>query len=201
VTSLFAETEFVEAISILKNGGVVVVPTETAYGLAADATNAEAVGRVQRIKGREAWKTPPLIVDSIEMAEQYIEITPKLRKLVETHWPGPLSIIGQAKELLLSKQVIREDGTIAVRVSSNDVVRQISTILSVPIVATSANMSGHGECYSIDAVRKQFEGQEDQPDFYLDAGLLEQKPPSTIIKEQDGEVVVVRQGSVRIMSS
>ncbi len=201
MTSLFHETELVEAISLLKNGGVVVVPTETAYGLAADATNPEAVERVQKIKGREAWKTPPLIVDSVEMAEQYLEITPKLRKLVETHWPGPLTIIGQAKESKLSKQVIREDGTIAVRVSSNDVVRQISTILSVPIVATSANMSGQGECYSVEDVREQFKDQQDQPDYYLDAGLLEQKPPSTIIKEQDGEVVVVRQGSVRIMSS
>ncbi len=198
---MFHETELVEAISLLKNGGVVVVPTETAYGLAADATNPEAVERVQKIKGREAWKTPPLIVDSVEMAEQYLEITPKLRKLVETHWPGPLTIIGQAKESKLSKQVIREDGTIAVRVSSNDVVRQISTILSVPIVATSANMSGQGECYSVEDVREQFKDQQDQPDYYLDAGLLEQKPPSTIIKEQDGEVVVVRQGSVRIMSS
>jgi len=192
------EKELLEAIFILKNGGVVVVPTETAYGLAADATNTEAVEKVQKIKGREIWKTPPLIVDSVEMAEQYLEITPKLRNLVETYWPGPLTIIGRAKESKLSKQVIREDGTIAVRVSSNDVIRQISTSLGVPVVATSANVSGQSECYSIDAVRKQFEGQTHQPDFKLDTGSLEQNPPSTIIREQDGEIVVVRQGSVKI---
>lgn len=198
---LFTETELAEAISILKNGGVVVVPTETAYGLAADATNAEAVEKVQKIKGREMWKTPPLIVDSIEMAEQYVEMTLQLRNLVETYWPGPLTVIGKAKESKLSKQVIREDGTIAVRVSSNETIRQISTRLGVPVVATSANVSGQSECYSMDAVRKQFEGQTHQPDFELDAGSLEQNPPSTIVREQDGEIVVVRQGSVRIMSS
>lgn len=184
------------AISILKSGGIVVIPTETAYGLAADATNSLAVERVQQLKGRESWKTPPLIVASIEMAERYLAITPKMRELVETYWPGPLTIVGKANDSGLSKNVVREDGTIAVRVSSNEIAREISNALNVPIIATSANLSGQSECYSVDEVQKQFEAQSNQPDFFLDVGTLPHESPSTIIKEEDGKIVIIRQGSI-----
>ncbi|MCX6715179.1 MAG: L-threonylcarbamoyladenylate synthase [Candidatus Uhrbacteria bacterium] len=186
------------AIVVLKTGGVIVLPTETAYGLAADATNAEALDRVIAIKGRDAGKTPPLIVATIEMAEYYMVLPPLLRALADRYWPGPLTIVGKAKGTGLSKQVIHEDGTIAVRVSSHPIARQLSLQLGLPIVATSANLSGESACYSAEDVRKQFEHQRIQPDFYVDMGIIPFELPSTLVKEEEGKIVVLRQGSIHL---
>ena len=188
------ETDLDRAIEIVKNGGVVVIPTETAYGLVADATNTSAVERIRLMKGRDLWKTPPLIVSSIEMADHFIDLTPKLRELANRHWPGPLTIVAKAKESKLAKQVIREDGTIALRVSSNSIAQAIARAINAPIVATSANLSGLPECYSIEDVQVQFKEQSHQPDFYVDGGILKPVAPSTIIKEEYANIIVLRQG-------
>ena len=188
------EIDLDRAIEIIKNGGVVVIPTETAYGLVADATNVSAVERIQSIKGRDLWKTPPLIVDSFETAEQFVELTPRLRELANQHWPGPLTIVAKAKESKLAKQVIREDGTIAVRVSSNSIAQAIARAINAPIVATSANLSGLPECYSVEGVQNQFKESSQQPDFYVDGGTLKPVAPSTIIKEEYANIIILRQG-------
>lgn len=187
-----------EAIVVLKNGGVVVIPTETAYGLAVDATQAGAIEHLFAIKGRDHAKTPPLIVATKEMAEQFMVITPLLRTFVDQNWPGPLTIVGEARESTLAAQVIREDGTIAVRVSSHPIAQALSLRLGVPIVATSANRSGESVCYSVSEIKEQFRYQTIQPDLYLDIGTIPCEAPSTIIKEDQGKIVVLRQGSIHL---
>lgn len=186
-----------DAVDVLKKGGVVMFPTETAYGLAADATNDAAVERVQAIKGRSAWKTPPLIVADRKMAEHYGLLTPILARLADKYWPGPLTIVVTIKksENNLSKFVIRDE-TIALRVSSHLIASALSHGLGVPIVATSANITGEDECYRVEDVKAQFSQRSVQPDFYLDVGLLEHNPPSTIVREANGTIEVLRQGGV-----
>lgn len=199
--------DFKVAIDTLRQGGIVVFPTETAYGIAADATNDQAVRRVEVVKGREPGKTPPLIVDSFAMAERYMEMSPKLRKLARLMWPGALTIVAPAKKkpmngkvpaAPLSARVIRDDGTIAVRVSSHAVASGIAKTLRVPIVATSANVSGMPSCYSVHAVQTQFSFHHVKPDLYLDGGPLRKRRPSTIVTEQNGKIVVLRQGLLTI---
>ena len=194
----FEDRDLDRAIEIVKNGGVVVIPTETAYGLIADATNTSAVERIQSIKGRDLWKTPPLIVDSTETAEQFMELTRRLRELANQYWPGPLTIVAKAKESKLAKQVIRDDGTIALRVSSNLIAQAIARAINAPIVATSANLSGLSECYSVEDVQNLFKEQSQQPDFYVDGGTLKPVAPSTIIKEEYANIIVLRQGETII---
>ena len=184
------------AISVLKNGGVVVFGTETAYGIGCDARVDHAVEKLMQIKGRDLWKTPPLIAADLAMVEEHAELSEMLRELAKRFWPGPLTMVVPVRSgSHLSPHVIR-DGTVAIRVSSNLIARQLSKALIAPVVATSANVAGEENCYRIEDVRAQLGTQLPQPDFFLDGGVLEACLPSTIIKEQDGEIIVIRQGEI-----
>ena len=208
-----SEQQIQQALVVLRNGGTVVFPTETAYGIGADATNTRAVERVAAIKGRDAAKTMPLIVADLKMAERYMELSDRLRALAMDFWPGPLTIVGKAKPrgagslpagrhgasggngTDLSPSVMRENGTIALRVSSHPVAAALTKALGVPLVATSANRAGESSCFSVEAARQQLDSQHLQPDLYLDGGVLPRSKPSTIIKQVGREIEVVRQGS------
>lgn len=187
-----------KAISILRAGGVVVFPTETAYGIAADATNSRAVEKVIAIKGRAREKALPLIVADRKMVEQYVLLSPIFDQMISDYWPGPLTIVSPIREESILSPLVVQDNTVAVRVSSDPVARELSVRLGVPIVSTSANRAGEPACYDIDCVKKQFQTQQLQPDLYLDGGVLPRRLPSTIIKEENGQIVVLRQGDVPI---
>jgi len=195
---MLTNPDLTEAIEILKQGGVVVIPTETAYGLAADATNPIGVKRIYAIKGRDMLKTPPLIVASQEMAEQFMLLSPKLLTLAQIHWPGALTIVAKAKPSPLAPSILREDGTIALRVSSHPIACTLSEAIEAPLVATSANRSGEPECYSLADVKNQLRHHPIGPDGFVDCGVLKGDLPSTIIKEENGEIVVLRQGEIHV---
>lgn len=183
-----------EAIAVLKQGGVVVFPTETAYGLAADATNEAAVEKIFEIKGRDGEKSLPLIAASREMVERYAGIPRGLEKLASQHWPGPLTLVLPAMGGL-APGVVR-NGTVAIRVSSHPIARELCEGLRAPIVSTSANLRGQPTCYSMEDVRAQL---GDTPDLYIDAGVLHPEPPSTIVSIDDyGYPEVLRQGGLEI---
>ncbi len=187
-----------EAIGVVKRGGVIVFPTETAYGLGADATNAQAVARLMAIKGREAWKTPPLIAATQEMAEQFVKMSDRLQAYTHQCWPGPLTIVALVKkETTICLDVIRE-GTIAIRVSSHPIARLLSEALGVPLVATSANVAGQPTCFAVEDIRAQFDSRLLQPDFYLNVGSLQDRGLSTIISEQNDQIILIRKGMIEI---
>ena len=187
-----------DAIAVLKKGGVVVFPTETAYGLAVDARNAQAVTRVFKIKGREGQKALPLIAADRAMVETVAGIPSVLAHLADQYWPGPLTLVLPVVGDGLSHQVVK-NGEIAIRVSSHPVAVALSRGLGAPIVSTSANRSGEKACFSIMDVKAQFAGQEIQPDYYLDGGALISVLPSTIVSLDDyGHPEVLRQGTIKI---
>lgn len=194
----YLEAQIQEAIGVLKQGGVVVFPTETAYGLAADATSPQAVDRVCKIKGRVP-ETLPIIAATREMAESVGHIPQALRRLADQHWPGPLTLLIPAARGVLAPGIVNND-QIAVRVSSHPVAQALSAGLGAPIVSTSANVSGQPTGYAIADVQAQFVGREFQPDYYLDVGTLDSTiPPSTIVGVDDyGYPEVIRQGSIEI---
>ena len=182
----------------LRAGQVIVYPTETAYGLGCDATNACAVQRLMAIKGREGSKTPPLIADCLEMVEQHVLLTPKLKALAQRFWPGDLTVVASVRaDSALCAEVVR-DGTVAMRVSSHPVAVQLARTLGYPLVATSANRAGQPMCYRMEDIRQQFAVALLQPDYFLDGGVLKKRKPSTIVVEQEGELVVLRQGEIEI---
>ncbi|MBU0646542.1 threonylcarbamoyl-AMP synthase [Patescibacteria group bacterium] len=184
-----------KAIDTLKAGGVVVFPTETSYGLGADATNRQAVRRVMAIKGRSESKPPPVMVADLKMAWEHGIFCQRLRALAKQFWPGPLNIIVPKKKNSL---ILIGQGEVALRVSGSAVARELVRKLGRPIVATSANLAGAPACYSMAAWRKQTAGRALQPDYILDVGALPRNPASTIIKKQNGKIIVVRQGAIQL---
>ncbi len=187
------------AVEALRAGGVVVFPTETTYGIAADATNARAVRRVSRLKGRSTAKTPPLIVASVAQARRLCRLSPALLRLARSHWPGPLTVVAPVRPRAgLAGDVVRADGTVAVRVSSHPTARALARRLGHPIVATSANRAGKPAARSLASARRAFTGYAPVPDAWLDGGTLPRRRPSTIVAERGGRLVVLRQGAVRV---
>lgn len=200
-SALAHESNVGDAVRVLRAGGVVLFPTETAYGLAADATNPRAVRRVYEIKGREPGKTPPLIVADRAMAEEYAVIPAELQPLARAHWPGPLTVVGKVGKAL-AREVVRADGTVAVRVSAHPTARALSRRLGVPVVATSANVSGLSPCYSVRTFLSQLRrAGHPLPDAVIDEGAVPRRKPSTIVTTKGGTVVVLREGPVRIQKS
>ena len=134
------------ASSILHNGGLVAFPTETVYGLGANALNADAVSRIFKVKGRPL--TDPLIVHvpNVERATQLLNLKPKekeiFRHLADTFWPGPLTIVGKANERIPSL-VTAGTGSVGLRCPNHELARKLLLASGLPIAAPSANRFGH----------------------------------------------------------
>ncbi len=180
------------AVEILQQGGILVTPTETAYGLIADVTNKKAVKKIYKIKGRSFKKFLPLIVGSNCQLRNNFKVKSKEDELIKKYKGVSFILPVKNKKIYL----LPHQTTCAVRVSINQIVRQIAKKLGRPITATSANKSGEKNCYSVQDVLKQI--KEDKVDLILDAGKLLKKKPSTIVKVEDEEVQVVRQGEIEV---
>lgn len=167
---------------------VFVYPTETCYGLGCDATNAELVERIYAIKGRDARKQFSWIVADVKMASRYVFFSKHSFALARAHWPGPLTLVLPHKE----------NGTVALRVSSHRIARRISKILQKPIIATSANTTGGAEPYSIDDAVRSLDSQMSLIDYIIDGGVLPYRKPTTIVSVVEDAVKVLRQGEVKI---
>jgi L-threonylcarbamoyladenylate synthase len=189
------------AINVLKQDGIVVFATETAYALGCDATSDRAVERLMEAKGREEGKTPPLIVADFDMVERYADLSDQLVSLARKYWPGPLTIVAPVRVGSgLSSRVVR-DGTVAIRVSSRKTARELSRAINAPLVATSANVAGQSACYRVEDACAQFADRALLPDAYLDEGPLAVRRASTIVRELDGQIKVLRQGDINLNSS
>jgi L-threonylcarbamoyladenylate synthase len=187
-----------QAIDALKRGQVIVFPTETSYGLGCDATNAEAVERIFAMKGRVAGKGLPVLVPSIEAAQQEVVLSDFALDLAGRHWPGALNVIGLVAPKATISAACHEEGTQSVRMSSHPFTSTLLRRFAKPITATSANVSGQDGMYSVDHAEEVFAHQVDQPDVVIDAGSLPEVAPSTTVRVVDGEVDIIRQGSVVI---
>ena len=185
------------AVKHLGAGGLVVYPTETAYALGADATNAAAVRTIFQVKARTASKALPLIVASTAMARRTATFPPLAARLARAHWPGPLTLVLPVKRSGRLAFGAAASGTVALRVSSHPIARMLCENLGRPIISTSANRSGHGACYSIRGVKREFK-KISTPIMVLDAGTLARRRPSTIVRVAP-HPVVLRVGSIKIL--
>ena len=182
------ESQLVKAKNILKEGGIVIFPTETAYGIAADALNEKAIDKVYEAKGRPREKGLTTIVDSLETVERHAEISSKEKKIVEEFMPGPLTLIAEKKgnvpKNLNEKFVFR--------ISSGEVANKLSEF--GPITATSANISGEKTSYAVKDISDRL---LNKVDHVIDAGRLDQGPTSTIIEIENGRIMVHREGPIK----
>ncbi|MFA6304230.1 MAG: L-threonylcarbamoyladenylate synthase [Patescibacteria group bacterium] len=186
-----------QAVAVLKQGGTIIYPTETAYGLGADFLNPLAVKKVYQIKGRDFKKPLSVIVGSLPMAKKLVVFDKLSLILAKKHWPGPLTLVQSSK---LKTNNLKPQ-TLALRVSSNKLATAIVKKLKSPLTATSANLAGKGEIYSIKEIVKQFGKKKYQPDLIIDGGILPKVKPSTIAKVSNGKIEILRKGKIEIFSS
>ena len=147
------EEKLAEAFRVLREGGVVAFPTETFYGLAADARNETAVEKIFRIKGRNFRNPIALIIaDEREVVPLVEEIPAAAKILMQTFWPGPLTLIFRAAPSV-SSRLTGGTGKIGIRVSSHPVARLLAAGLAGPLTATSANLSGAPPIESIQSAK------------------------------------------------
>jgi L-threonylcarbamoyladenylate synthase len=182
-----------EAVSWILRGGVVALPTDTLYGLAADPFNREAVARIFDVKGRELNRPVPLIAaDVAQVATHLGALTPLARQLAARFWPGPLALVVAAPRTL-AREVTGDLGTVGVRVPADDVARAVCAGCGRPVTATSANRSGEAATSDPDAVERTL---GDRIDFLLDTGPTRGGPPSTIVDVTAAEPRLVRAGAI-----
>lgn len=189
--------ELRQAVKQLREGGIVIYPTETAYALGADATNAHAVRRIFEIKNRDWQKSLPLIVGSLTDAERVAHFSRHATELAKRHWPGPLTLVLPVRASSGLAPGIVSDGMVALRVSSHPIARALARGLGKPITSTSANVSGEGQCHSVRTIHKQFKHFPPHL-LIIDAGSLPRRKVSTIVRLRDGNLEIIRKGSARV---
>lgn len=183
------------AADIIKNGGLVAIPTETVYGLAANALDGEAVSKIFKAKGRPMDN--PLIVHVSSVEEVYklvSDFPPKARKLADMFWPGPLTIILKRSDVI-PKEVSAGLDTVAIRIPDNDVTRKLIKAAGVPLAAPSANVSGSPSPTAASHVLNDLDGKIDA---VLDTGGCEVGLESTVITLASCVPAILRPGGVTV---
>jgi len=192
MTTSAALDQVAKAVAVLKNGGVIAMPTDTLYALTAAADDASAVRRVFAIKGREQGRPLPLFVSGVAMAERIAVFNDTARRLAGRFWPGPLTLVVPKREDYDS-EALAGSQTAGLRVPDNAVARAVVELLDGPVTGTSANLSGGPDPVSADEVRRQL---GDRVDLILDAGPCELGVASTIVDCTGPEPVILRQGAI-----
>ena len=181
------------AAATLGRGGVVAMPTDTLYGLAADPWNPDAVARIFAVKGRPDDRALPLVAaDANQVTEWIGEMDDVARRLAGRFWPGPLTLVMRAPKAI-APGVTAGGATVGVRVPSHAVTRALCMACERPLTATSANISGQAATDNPDEVARLL---STGLDVLLDAGLTPGGPPSTIVDVSERAVRLIRVGAV-----
>jgi L-threonylcarbamoyladenylate synthase len=183
-----------KAAKIIKQGGVVAFPTETVYGLGADATNETACQKIYELKSRPA--NNPLIVHvaSLEQAEKIAVFSPLAKKAAQAFWPGPISFVLPLKhEAKIARTVTAGLKTIAIRIPDNEIALSLIKEASVPIAAPSANPSGYISPTTCAHVKEHF---SEKGIMILEGGASVVGIESTIIDFSTASPMLLRQGFI-----
>lgn len=179
-----------EVVRVLQQGGIVLHPTETCYGLAVDIFNQEALQKLYRIKKMSNFKPVSIIVSSIADAKCWAEINDYSEELMEKYWPGPYTFVVKRKGTLPKFFNISKD-KVGLRNPSVESLLNIEKKLGHPVTTTSANISGRSETYDINDFFTQLNAENIlvQPDLIIDGGTLEKNPPSTVYDCEDDVLI------------
>lgn len=182
-----------EAVAILRSGGVIGFPTETFYGLGADASNESAIEKIFGVKGRD-FRNPILVVigepGQVDLFAG--DIPAQARSLMQRFWPGPVTILFRASAAV-SPKLTAGSGKIGIRLTSHPIARELSRKLGGPLTATSANLSGAPECSTAAEVLSQLEGRIDG---IVDGEITPGGKGSTIVDATVFPVNVLREGVI-----
>ncbi len=181
-----------EAVEVLKNDGSVVYPTDTLYGIGANALSKRAILKVYEIKGREFRKPLSISFHSLSEAKKYVEFNSLALKLAKKFLPGPLTIILPMK-YNFPKELTGGSENVGVRIPDNKVALRLIETFGYPITATSANISGQEDPTTAEEVMSQI-GMK--TNLILDAGKCNLNKPSTVVSIVDDQISVLREGAI-----
>ncbi len=184
----------IDAITkVLKGGGLVVMPTDTVYGILGDSTNYETVKKAYEVKNRDYSKPMILLVSCYEMLEEYVEDILDLEKdLMNYYWPGELTILLKRNKNVLD--IVTSGGElVGVRIPNDKNILRIIDEVGKPLISTSANISSKDTITSINLLEKSI---VDNIDYIYDGGEVK-KRASTIVRVIDDMVVVLRDGGLK----
>ncbi len=185
--------EVENASKVIRDGGLVLFPTETVYGIGANALNDEAVRKIFIAKGRAQDNPLILHIASLDMLDEIAENISELEyKLMDAFWPGPLTIILNKKKDIANEATCNGD-TVGVRMPSNRIAYELIKRAGVPIAAPSANISGRPSGTNIDDI---FEELEDKVDFIINGGESEIGLESTVVRVINDEIKILRPGRI-----
>jgi L-threonylcarbamoyladenylate synthase len=183
----------IEAIAALKRGDVIAFPTETLYGLGADALNAAAVEKVFQLKGRDPTNPIPVLIANRVMLERLVlDVPPLAETLIAHFWPGPLTIVLPARPEI-PHPLVNAAGGVGVRISSQPIAKELVQALGHPLTATSANPSGKPAARTVNQAKEYFFGQID---IFIDGGTLTSKTGSTVVELADEMIKLIREGDI-----
>ncbi|MFA6471719.1 MAG: L-threonylcarbamoyladenylate synthase [Candidatus Latescibacterota bacterium] len=184
------------AASVLKNGGIIIYPTETVYGIGCDPLNADAVDRTMKLKQRDSSKTMLLLAESLEMVEAMAGTSDILaHTLAEHFWPGPLTMIIKPSKPV-PEYLKGSTGGVAFRVTSHRLASAIIREFGRPIISTSANITGQKPIVTYESAYREFGSKAD---LVVDNTEPLSEKPSTIIDITSGRVVIVRPGGIGLV--
>jgi L-threonylcarbamoyladenylate synthase len=193
----FSSAAIDEALSILREGGVIAHATETCYGLACDIANEKAVRTLFAIKNRPEHQPVSGLFASVEDAKQFVEWNDKAAAL-ESYLPGPLTLILPLKENAALYPTPSGGTTMGVRVSSHPDAHMLVAMYGTPLTTTSANLHGQPNPYSAADIAAQFAESLLQPDLILDSGVLPSVPPSTVVDCSGENLQKKREGGLHL---
>ena len=189
----YNEEKIKEAAQDILNGKLVIFPTETVYGIGANALNDNACKNIFKAKGR-AGDNPLIVhVNNVDMIKQLVEEPNEVEKiLISTFCPGPFTLILKAKNII-PKSVTAGLETVGIRMPSNKIANKLIEFAGVPIAAPSANVSGRPSGTKIEDILKEFDGKVST---IIDDGMVDIGLESTVVRVIDNKVRILRPGKI-----
>ena len=180
-----------KSVEIIENGGVIIFPTDTVYGIGCNPYDANAVKKIYEIKSREKIKSLPVLASSIEIVKQISIIDEFTEKIIKKYWPGPLTLILKLKDKNLKESLNLED-KIAVRIPDSVCTLKLLNKCNL-LVGTSANVSGDSSFTDPQECMKNVKNY----DIFVDGGTITSKGESTIIEIENEKIHVIREGALK----
>ena len=185
--------EIDRAAAYLKEGQVIAYPTETIYGLGADALSKKAVKKIYDLKSRDYGLPISILISDLSMLRKVVSNVPdRALPLLKKYWPGPLTILFPASDVI-PKGFVTNTGKVGVRISSHPIASAIVESFGGPITTTSANLSGFPPSLSVKHIKKYF---NEKIPCIVDGGDCEPSRGSTVVDIADESMRIIREGSI-----
>ena len=182
-------------VNVLQNGGLIIFPTDTVYGLLCDATNEQAVKKLIQFKNRPAGKAIS-VFSNFNLVNQLVKISNQQITILKQFLPGPFTIVLPSKHNV-NKLLESETGALGIRIPMYRYIEVLTNSFKKPITATSANLAGRSPHYSVESLLSELTGkQKELIDLVINAGTLPRNKPSTVVDLSKNDVRILRQGDI-----